>query len=144
MTKKEIAAKAARNREIQSRMSAIYLQMEKEKREEYTAEEKREMAELKQELEENHREIMLSKDEARAYQYQYAMDVLRRSATKAAAVLVKQLDSDNAWIVQQAATKILQYVQTMEQTQEAQITINFGSMPRPGLPNQTDDVVEVV
>ena len=64
MTKKEIAAKAARNREIQSRMSAIYLQMEKEKREEYTAEEKREMAELKQELESNHREIMLSKDEA--------------------------------------------------------------------------------
>lgn len=64
MTKKEIAAKAARNREIQSRMSAIYLQMEKEKREEYTAEEKREMAELKHELEENHREIMLSKDEA--------------------------------------------------------------------------------
>ena len=64
MTKKEIAAKAARNREIQARMSAIYLQMEKEKREEYTAEEKREMAELKQELEENHREIMLSKDEA--------------------------------------------------------------------------------
>ena len=64
MTKKEIAAKAARNREIQSRMSAIYLQMEKEKREEYTAEEKREMAELQQELESNHREIMLSKDEA--------------------------------------------------------------------------------
>jgi len=64
MNKKEIAAKAARNREIQSRMSAIYLQMEKEKREEYTAEEKREMAELKQELEDNHREIMLSKDEA--------------------------------------------------------------------------------
>ena len=41
MTKKEIAAKAARNREIQSRMGAIYLHMEKEKREEYTAEEKR-------------------------------------------------------------------------------------------------------
>ena len=64
MTKKEIAAKAARNREIQARMSAIYLKMEKEKREEYTAEEKREMDELKHELEENHREIMLSKDEA--------------------------------------------------------------------------------
>lgn len=64
MTKKEIAAKAARNREIQARMSAIYLQMEKEKREEYNAEEKREMEELQHELEENHREIMLSKDEA--------------------------------------------------------------------------------
>ena len=64
MTKKEIAAKAARNREIQARMSAIYLKMEKEKREEYTAEEKREIDKLKHELEENHREIMLSKDEA--------------------------------------------------------------------------------
>lgn len=64
MTKKEIAAKAARNREIQARMSAIYLKMEKEKREEYTPEEKREMEELKHELEENHREIILSKDEA--------------------------------------------------------------------------------
>ena len=63
MTKKEIAAKAARNREIQSRMSAIYLQMEKEKREEYTAEEKREMEELQHELEDNRREIALSKDE---------------------------------------------------------------------------------
>lgn len=64
MTKKEIAAKAARNREIQARMSAIYLQMEKEKREEYNAEEKREMEELQHELEDNRREIMLSKDEA--------------------------------------------------------------------------------
>lgn len=64
MTKKEIAAKAARNREIQARMSAIYLKMEKEKREEYNAEEKREMDELQHELEDNRREIMLSKDEA--------------------------------------------------------------------------------
>ena len=39
LSAEEIAAKAARNREIQSRMPAIYLQMEKEKREEYTAEE---------------------------------------------------------------------------------------------------------
>ena len=64
MTKKEIAQKAARNREIQARMSAIYLQMEKEKREDYTDAEKREVADLKHELEENHREIMNSKDEA--------------------------------------------------------------------------------
>lgn len=64
MTKKELAKKAARNREIQGRMGAIYLQMEKEKRSEYNEAEEREMAELKAELEENHREIMLSKDEA--------------------------------------------------------------------------------
>ena len=64
MTKKELQKLAARNREIQSRMGAIYLQMEKEKREEYTDAEKREVADLKQELESNHREIMNSKDEA--------------------------------------------------------------------------------
>ena len=32
MTKKELQKLAARNREIQGRMGAIYLQMEKEKR----------------------------------------------------------------------------------------------------------------
>lgn len=64
MTKKELEKKAARNREIQSRMGAIYLQMEKEKRSEYNEAEEREMAELKAELENNRREIMLSKDEA--------------------------------------------------------------------------------
>ena len=64
MTKKELAKLAARNREIQARMGAIYLQMEKEKREDYTDAEKREVADLKHELEENHREIMNSKDEA--------------------------------------------------------------------------------
>jgi len=63
MTKKEIMKLAARNREIQSRMSAIYLKLEKEKREDYTEEEKREVAELTQELENNRREIALSKDE---------------------------------------------------------------------------------
>ena len=65
MTKKEIAQKAARNREIQSRMRAIYTKMENEKREEYTPEEKREMAELQAELEDNRREIALSGDEQR-------------------------------------------------------------------------------
>lgn len=63
MTKKEIAKLAARNREIQSRMGAIYLQMEKEKRSEYNEAEQREVAELTAELENNRREIMLSKDE---------------------------------------------------------------------------------
>ena len=63
MNKKEIMKVAARNREIQSRMSAIYLQMEKEKRQEYNEAETREMAELTAELENNRREIALSKDE---------------------------------------------------------------------------------
>jgi len=63
MTKKEIAKLAARNREIQSRMGAIYLKMEKEKRSEYNEAEQREIADLTAELESNRREIALSKDE---------------------------------------------------------------------------------
>jgi hypothetical protein len=63
MTKKEIAQKAARNREIQARMREIYLGMEKEKRSEYNEAEAREINELKHELDENRREILLSGDE---------------------------------------------------------------------------------
>ena len=64
MTKKEVMKKAARNREIQARMREIYSKMEKEARQEYNEEEKREIAELTHELEENRREILLSNDEA--------------------------------------------------------------------------------
>ena len=74
MTKKEIAQKAARNREIQSRMRAIYTKMENEKREEYTPEEKREMAELQAELEDNRREIALSGDEQRIAEMREQID----------------------------------------------------------------------
>ena len=62
MTKKEVMKKAARNREIQARMREIYTKMLKEKREEYNEEEKREIAELTEELNDNRREILLSND----------------------------------------------------------------------------------
>ena len=64
MTKKEIMKLQSRNREIQSRLREIYTKMETEKRDEYSAEEKREVSELNNELEANRREILLSKDEA--------------------------------------------------------------------------------
>ena len=64
MTKKELAKLQSRNREIQSRLREIYTKMETEKRDEYSAEEKREVENLNNELEDNRREIMLSKDEA--------------------------------------------------------------------------------
>ena len=64
MTKKELAKLQSRNREIQSRLREIYTKMEKEKRDEYSAEEKREVENLSNELADNRREIMLSKDEA--------------------------------------------------------------------------------
>lgn len=116
MTKKEIAAKAARNREIQARMSAIYLKMEKEKREEYTAEEKREMDELKHELEENHREIMLSKDEAaiaelrenidRNKQYREYLQGVRQKREDATTTLAPKSTPDGSSITESGAINL--------------------------------------
>ena len=116
MTKKEIAAKAARNREIQSRMSAIYLKMEKEKREEYTAEEKREMDELKHELEDNHREIMLSKDEAaiaelrenidRNKQYREYLQGVRQKREDATTTLAPKSTPDGSSITESGAINL--------------------------------------
>lgn len=116
MTKKEIAAKAARNREIQARMSAIYLKMEKEKREEYTAEEKREMDELKHELEDNHREIMLSKDEAaiaelreqvdRNKQYREYLQGVRQKREDATTTLAPKSTPDGSSITESGAINL--------------------------------------
>ena len=73
----------------------------------------------------------------RKLQVEYAQDVLRSSAAKAAQALVRQLDSNNEWVVQNAASRILQYIQTMEDNQDATITVAFTSMPAPVLPSQT-------
>ena len=134
MTKKEIAAKAARNREIQSRMSAIYLQMEKEKREEYTAEEKREMAELKQELEENHREIMLSKDEAaiaelrenidRNKQYREYLQGVREKRENNTTTLAPKSPADGTSITESGA--IVLNIQDIIDTKEQGLGRPFG------------------
>ena len=134
MTKKEIAAKAARNREIQSRMSAIYLQMEKEKREEYTAEEKREMAELKQELEENHREIMLSKDEAaiaelrenidRNKQYREYLQAVRQKREDNTTTLAPKTTPDGSSINESGAINL--YIEDIIDTKENGLGRPFG------------------
>ena len=80
---------------------------------------------------------MLQRDDARNFMFEYAKDVLRQSAAKAAKVLVNQLESNNEWIVQNAASRILQYLQTMEATNETTINVNFGAMPKPGLPSES-------
>ena len=137
MTKKEIAAKAARNREIQSRMSAIYLQMEKEKREEYTAEEKREIAELKQELEENHREIMLSKDEAaiaelrenidRNKQYREYLQAVRQKREDNTVTLAPKSPADGTSITESGA--IVLNIQDIIDTKEQDVLDAFAKNP---------------
>lgn len=113
MTKKEVAAKAARNREIQARMSAIYVKMEKEKREEYTPEEKREMDELQHELEDNRREIALSKDEQaiaemrenidRNKQYREYLQGVRQKREDNTVTLLPKADGDKANITESGA-----------------------------------------
>jgi hypothetical protein len=116
MTKKELAKLAARNREIQSRMGAIYLQMEKEKREDYTEAEKREVAELKHELEENHREIMNSKDEAaiaelrenidRNKQYREYLQGVRQKREDATTTLAPKSTPDGSSITESGAINL--------------------------------------
>ena len=116
MTKKELAKKAARNREIQARMGAIYLQMEKEKRSEYNEAEEREMAELKAELEDNRREIMLSKDEAaiaelrenidRNKQYREYLQGVRQKREDATTTLAPKSTPDGSSITESGAINL--------------------------------------
>ena len=75
----------------------------------------------------------------------YANNVMREAAGKAAKKLVAQLDSENEWVVQQAAGRILQYLQTIENGQNASITVNFSTnMPRPGMPEKIADSTDAV
>ena len=134
MTKKEIAQKAARNREIQARMSAIYLQMEKEKREDYNEAEKREVAELTHELEENRREIMLSKDEAaiaelrenidRNKQYREYLQGVRQKREDNTTTLAPKTPADGSSITESGA--IVLNIQDIIDTKEQGLGRPFG------------------
>ena len=134
MTKKELAKKAARNREIQGRMGAIYLQMEKEKRSEYNEAEEREMAELKAELEENHREIMLSKDEAaiaelrenidRNKQYREYLQGVRQKREDNTTTLLPKSTPDGASITESGAINL--YIEDIIDTKENGLGRPFG------------------
>lgn len=126
MTKKELQKLAARNREIQSRMGAIYLQMEKEKREDYTEAEKREVADLKHELEENHREIMNSKDEAaiaelrenidRNKQYREYLQGVRQKREDNTTTLAPKTTPDGSSITESGAINL--YIEDILDTKE--------------------------
>ena len=113
MTKKEISQKAARNREIQSRMREIYTKMMKEKREEYNEEEKREISELTEEFNENRREILLSKDEAaiaeirenvdRNKQYREYLQAVRQKREDNTTTLAPKSPADGSSITESGA-----------------------------------------
>ena len=134
MTKKEVMKKAARNREIQARMREIYTKMEKERREEYTEEEKREMAELTSELEDNCREILLSKDEAsiaeireqvdRNKQYREYLQGVRQKREDNTTTLAPKSTPDGSSITESGAINL--YIEDIIDTKENGLGRPFG------------------
>lgn len=56
-------------------------------------------------------------------------------------VLTKQLDSDNAWVAQNAARTLLQLGLGMESKADATLIVNFGSMPEPALPDSEEETL---
>ncbi len=113
MTKKEIMKLQSRNREIQSRLREIYTKMETEKRDEYSAEEKREVENLNNELEDNRREILLSKDEAaiaemreqidRNKQYREYLQAVRQKREDNTTTLLPKSPADGSSITESGA-----------------------------------------
>lgn len=126
MTKKEIMKLAARNREIQARMSAIYLQMEKEKRSECNEAETREIAELTAELDNNRREIMLSGDEQkiaemreqidRNKQYREYLQGVRQKREDSTTTLAPKTTPDGSSITESGAINL--YIEEIIDTKE--------------------------
>lgn len=84
---------------------------------------------------------ILKRDDVKDMQVQYAKEVLLNSAGKAAETLVRQLESDNPWIAQNAAVRLLGYLDTFAQSQNQTITVNFG-MAAPGMPPAIGEVEE--
>lgn len=83
---------------------------------------------------------IMNRDDVKAKQMEYAENVLRMSAGKAATRICEQLDSSNPWIVANAAGRLLQYLQTIDKSTQTAVVVNFGNMPTPGMPVQTLDV----
>ena len=116
MTKKEIMKLQSRNREIQSRLREIYTKMETEKRAEYTDEEKREVENLNNELNDNRREILLSKDEAaiaeiretidRNKQYREYLQGVRQKREDATTTLAAKTTPDGSSITESGAINL--------------------------------------
>lgn len=126
MTKKEIMKLAARNREIQARMSAIYLKMENEKRSECNEAETRELAELTAELDNNRREIALSKDEQaiaemreqidRNKQYREYLQAVRQKREDSTTTLAPKTTPDGSSITESGAINL--YIEEIIDTKE--------------------------
>ena len=112
MKKEELLKLQARNREIQSEFSQMYLKAEKEKRE-LTAEESQKERELKAEFEQNCREIMMSGNEEaiskirevadRNKKYREYLQAVRNKREDATTTLAPKSPADGSSITESGA-----------------------------------------
>ena len=115
MKKEELLKLQARNREIQSDFSKMYLKAEQEKRE-LTAEESQKERELKAEFEQNCREIMNSNNEAaiaqlreqidRNKQYREYLQAVRQKREDATITLAPKTPADGSSIAESGAINL--------------------------------------
>ncbi len=115
MKKEELLKLQARNREIQSDFSKMYLKAEQEKRE-LTAEESKKERELKTEFEQNCREIMNSNNEAaiaelrenidRNKQYREYLQAVRQKREDATITLAPKTPKDGSSIAESGAINL--------------------------------------
>jgi hypothetical protein len=89
---------------------------------------------------------VMNRDEVQKIISDRTMQVLRKASVKAATKLTEQLDSDNPWVVQNAAGRILSMIDQAEQREsDNTITVNFSmNMPKPGMPEAVTDGSDAV
>jgi len=82
---------------------------------------------------------VLARDDIKQLQKDHAMTLMVQASSKAAMVLREQLDDDNPWIRQNAASRILDFVRSMDKDTATTVMVSFGSMPQPAMPAPTAD-----
>ena len=89
---------------------------------------------------------VMNRDETQTIIRDKTKQVLRKAAVKAASRLAEQLDSDNPWVVQNAASRILGMVDQDEQREkDGSVVVNFSmNMPKPGMPESVTDGSDAV
>ena len=115
MSKEELKKLQARNRELQSNLGNLYQKAENEKRE-LTAEEQMQERAWNAEIEANHREIMMSKDEAaiaqlreqidRNKQYREYLQGVRQKREDATITLAPKTPADGSSITESGAINL--------------------------------------
>lgn len=89
---------------------------------------------------------LMRRPDVKVYIDDWTEETLRAASVKAANVLINQLDNPNAWVAQNAARAILQFMHDQTKTDELNVTVTFtGGMPDPGMPapRVAEPVVEV-